>query len=534
MPDTPHTTNMPRELLPRESMPREILEMLFRHKKKLILFPCAVLALAALVMLFAPRTYRSEAKLFLQLGRASVGLDPTATTGQTVNYSQSGRDEEVKSAIQIITGSGVLGKVVDRLGADAVMNRGGEGENTAHGPASSWIADTLRAPLQWVGTALQQIDPVSDRERAMHAIYDALSVETERESTVLVLRYDAATPTLAQKILSAIVEVYKEEHSRVHRKHQSLDFFDTQRELLGKQLEESEISLRDAKNSMGIASVAARRENLEAQLKQLQLDQLQAEQEIASAQARSRDIEQQLGEIPERRIASRKSIPNVGTDLLREQLYALQVRQKELLSRYTSDHPQVVAIAEQIQNAEKIVVDETRDREETSEEINPIHQSLTLDLRQQQSLAMGLRSRIEAVTGHIAQLREEVRKLNEFEVHIAQLERETELRRDKFLKYSQNVEEARIDQQLDEQRISDVSVVHDATLSEKPVSPSKLLVLAGTLLLCSAGTGAVIFVADRLDTRLRAGRGLSDTLGLPVLGVIPESARYARLHLKTR
>ena len=101
-----------------QTFSREIVEILFRHKILLVVFPLLIFAMAAAVLTYAPRTYRSEAKLYLQVGRASVGLDPTATTGQTINYSQSGRDEEVKSAMEIILSIGVIGKVVDKLGVD--------------------------------------------------------------------------------------------------------------------------------------------------------------------------------------------------------------------------------------------------------------------------------------------------------------------------------------------------------------------------------------------------------------------------------
>src|SRR6476469_7579233 len=103
-----------------------IRDMLSRHKKILIRAPLIALALGAAVYLFAPRTYRSESRIFLRLGRESVGLDPTATTGQTLALQQADRKDEVKSAIEILKSRSIIGQAVDKVGTDEVLGRGGK------------------------------------------------------------------------------------------------------------------------------------------------------------------------------------------------------------------------------------------------------------------------------------------------------------------------------------------------------------------------------------------------------------------------
>ena len=81
---------------------RAICETCVRHQKALVRTPLIILAIGAIVYVFAPRIYRSEACIFLRLGRESVGLDPTATTGQTLALQQADRKDEVKSAIEVM------------------------------------------------------------------------------------------------------------------------------------------------------------------------------------------------------------------------------------------------------------------------------------------------------------------------------------------------------------------------------------------------------------------------------------------------
>jgi polysaccharide biosynthesis protein PslE len=105
--------------------PLALARLFYRHKFKATCCATAVLGLATLVLLYAPRTYRSEARLFLQVGRESVRLDPTATTGNTIALQQSGRDNEIATAIEVMKGRAIVEKVVDELTPEVVLGEAG-------------------------------------------------------------------------------------------------------------------------------------------------------------------------------------------------------------------------------------------------------------------------------------------------------------------------------------------------------------------------------------------------------------------------
>jgi polysaccharide biosynthesis protein PslE len=315
-------------------------EMLTRHKKVLVRMPLIALALGALVFLFAPRTYRSESRIFLRLGRESVGLDPIAATGQTLALQQADRKDEVKSAIEILKSRGIVGQAVDKLGADVVL---GKGDKNGIG-----VGDIVTAPVRWVVGLIKSVDPVSEREQAIIRVERHLHVSAERESTVIVVQYDADDPKLAQTVCDAVVDSYRNEHMRIHRSEESSPFFVEQQERLRSQLDKALEKVRSMKNELGLSSIDQRRTSLEAQFNAVELDRLSTEQQLATAQARIVDLEHRLSEVPERLTGSKKSMPNQGADLLRQQLYALQVKSMELNSRYSDAHPLVQAANEQL------------------------------------------------------------------------------------------------------------------------------------------------------------------------------------------
>src|SRR5205823_2619425 len=67
---------------------------------------------------------------------------------------------------------------------------------------------------------------------------------------------------------------------------------------------------------------------------------------------------------------------------------------------------------------------------------------------------------------------------NAAEMQLARLEREIDLARASYKKYSENLEQARIDQELETAKISSLNLMQPPSLSVTPVSPQPLPTLA--------------------------------------------------------
>src|SRR5688572_7543966 len=136
--------------------PRELVSAYFRHKKKGAFFTLLVMALAVAVIVYGPRKYRSEARVFLQVGRESIRLDPTATTGKTIALQQSSRDNEIATAIEVLKSRAIVEAVVDRLSPEVVLAEDGAGESDSHP-----LAKKALAPVRYLAGAIKSIDPIS-------------------------------------------------------------------------------------------------------------------------------------------------------------------------------------------------------------------------------------------------------------------------------------------------------------------------------------------------------------------------------------
>jgi len=502
-----------------------ILGTVFRHKWKILLFPPVVISIAILIIFFYPRSYISEARVLVQVGRQSVGIDPTASTGAMISLQQTGRDDEMTSAVDVLQSREVLAIVVDRLGADFVL---GEADSE-RGKEMHPFVKTIKGFVGDAVAMVKNIDKVSDREEAIIELRKALNVTVERGSTIMKWEIEADSPQRAQTILNELILVFQEEHLRIHRNQNSKQFFINQLSQLEEDLASAQNKLRDAKNEIGVVSILDRRSTLESEMKEVEVAQYSAQQDLSRAVATINDLIARTETVPMRDTGDKRTMPNSGADQLNSQLYALKVRRLDLVSRLSEEHPMVQAVTRQIKEAQNVVDSEESTREEIVDRVNPIHEALVLQLAQQQSTRAGVEALLDTLERQRESILKNLNELNNAEVRIDDLTRRVAVSEKQFFRYSDDLEQARIDAEMQEQRISNISIVQPAALIEKPIKPSKPLVALGGLLLAIGGTISIVVMSEKTDQTVRTAATAELLLGVPVMATLPLDSRVGRL-----
>ena len=116
---------------------------------------------------------------------------------------------------------------------------------------------------------------------------------------------------------------------------------------------------------------------------------------------------------------------------------------------------------------------------------------------------------------------EELKALNEHGMQIEKLEREVALLAVNYKTYAESLEHSRVDQALNAEGITNVTVVQPASFEPKPATPRKklTLILAG-LLAVFGGLGLAV-ASEQLDQTLRFGDDIEKRLELPLLTAVP-------------
>ncbi|HUG89370.1 MAG TPA: GumC family protein [Planctomycetaceae bacterium] len=468
---------------------RNTLDVLRRHRRKSVLFCLATLAVVVAWLAFAPRKYQSHAQLFVRVGRESVTLDPTATTGQTISVYES-REVEINSVLDLLSSRRILERVVDDLGVDTILGR----------PESATPGDAAGSRLE--------------REQAIRRLEATVDTWHNRKSSVINAGAQASSPELAQRLLESFLEAFHTSYLEANRTSGSHAFFVTQADLLTGELEAAADALSRAKNEIDLVSIDEQRRTVQAQMSDVQAQRLAAETSLATAQATIVQLREMLQELPERLVTQTiAGFPDGADGQTRRQLYELEIREKELLTKFTGHHPLVKAVREQIAAAREILATPDAPVEQTTLAINPARQQLELQLLNEQTQAVALGARVAALDGQQQAVARRLRDLNEREGRIARLEQRVELLQASHHSYAEKREQARIDQALADSRITNVNVVQSPTYVSRPVAPNKKLVAALGLFVALVGGIGLAFGCEYLPQLMSRGNVRRNTNG---------------------
>jgi uncharacterized protein involved in exopolysaccharide biosynthesis len=130
-------------------------------------------------------------------------------------------------------------------------------------------------------------------------------------------------------------------------------------------------------------------------------------------------------------------------------------------------------------------------------------------------------ARIDALQTQLAASRQSLEAFSRHEMQLAKLQRDFELKQTSYRAYATSLEQARVDQALGSEHISNLSIAQAASYEPKAVRPNKLGVLAAGLLLALLGAAGVPWAAESRDRRLRRPDEIEREIDLPLLGTIP-------------
>lgn len=502
----------------------DMIRVLRRHRFKMLFWCLLVGGLAAAVLFVFPKRYSSTARLFVRLGRESVSLDPTATTGQTIQVTES-RENQINSARDLLKSRVICESVVDKLTPEVVLN----------GPPGSGSSDQIPIVSTLMGMlpSSDWIISVTPREKAIDKLANAISAEIARNSSVIELSLKAKSPQLAQLLLQEFLRSYEEVYLLANRTSGSQSFFADQAAILKRQMDDALARLRDAKNSSGLVSIAAQQQALQSEIVQVEAGSLTTAAALAASQASVEKLRDSLKKLPGTvPLQQTSGFPNVAADSMRQELFKAQMTLRELEAKLGDEHPSLIVARQQVAKSEDIVAGQAPDRAQSTMAVNPSYQALDLDLRREEAKAASYGAQLETMQTQLAGLNERLQALNGHEVKIAELEREASIAEDNYRRYTESLELARIDQAIEASRISNVNVVQPPSLIERPASPKPKLVAALALVAALGGSFLLAFGCEYLNNSARSAEDIESLTGLPILASIPRSHVQQNVYLQ--
>jgi tyrosine-protein kinase Etk/Wzc len=258
-------------------------------------------------------------------------------------------------------------------------------------------------------------------------------------------------------------------------------------------------------------------------------DLLAVQGELGQARAEIQDLLARVEEAPEEIIANKARESDQTWSGIRQRVYELEAQEKRLAASFTDNNPKLGRLREELQGARGILAKMDSERVNQSTTPNPQRIRLQEDLQKLQTKVIGL-EKMAAVKGEQrATVHQAIDALIDFELNLAELNRNISLLEGNLQTLRQKQEESRVIDALQGDRISNISSFQPATFVERPVSPKKPLIAVGLPMLGLCVGFGLGLLREFGNTKLRTATHIEQKLRTPVIARVEKDSRLSRL-----
>ena len=507
---------------------RDFYDVLFRHKALILILLFSMLLGTIVGVYVWPETYEAKAGILVKVGRENVGLPvvaPATSSQQTLVSSLGLRKEDINSEIEILRSTSITERVIGELGIDFLFPEAGR-------PAAFFkrikyeLVVAVRKVKGFVNEVLYKIDlkkRLSVHDRTLLALEERLSARQIKNSDVIGVCFRWKDPDIAKKVVETSINFYLEHHLEAHRTSGGYEFFQRQVEILEKRLKDSEDKLRALKERQEISSYEYQRDLLLAQIDDFKASLKNTQTELAETKRRISELKKQLSLESENIQVERELKRNPVIDPLKTRLLELELEEKRLAERYMEQSRPMVSIREEIEKVkEELAGEDPNVLETTKTGLNLVYRDTKKGLLLEEVRFEALTDKKEMLEGHIGSYLKELEKLNAYDLELKRLNRQIQIDEQNYQLYRRKLEEARISDVLDAERIVNVRVIDSPTASARPVRPRKLLMIGLGIVLSLIVSMGSAFVSDYFDHSIRTAEDVKRYLGLRLLASLQE------------
>lgn len=329
-----------------------------------------------------------------------------------------------------------------------------------------------------------------------------LEVIPSRESSILGISFSATDPLFSAKTANAFAQAYIQIINELKRQpaQQTADWFDGQLRTLRERMEKAREALSNFQQTHGIVATTNEQIDLEdVKLAELSNKLVKNQLETADLLAKKKLLTESLANAE-----ALKSLPEVLSSPVLQELKANLARSEakfaDLSIHFDHNHPQYRQMAAEIANLKKQV----------QSEMNTVLHGFNNSIK-------ASKTRDESLSNALAKQKAKVLQLKNQYNEIAILKREVENAQLAYDSVNQRSIQMRMESEI---RQSNVAILDKAIAPKVPDKPKVKLNMVLSILLGSIlGIGAALF-AEVMDRRVRSALDITETLDLPVFGVI--------------
>jgi uncharacterized protein involved in exopolysaccharide biosynthesis len=448
---------------------RDITEILVRRKWQILATFFLVAATVTAGTLLMPKQYESHMKILVKNERADMVVTADSNTGS--GYQGAVSEEQINTEIELLNSDSLLRQVVEKCGLEKLENSAG------------YIAADRR--------------PVAI-ERAVLHLQKNLDITPVRKASVIQVDYTSKDPHLAASVLRQMSDSYLEAHLRLHSTPGTYAFFANQATRYRDELSAAEARLAAFRQRDNIDMLEQQKGVMLQKASDSESALLQADAAVGEYSDKIADTRRQLAASSPRVVTeSRTGTNQLSVDHLSGMITDLRNRRTELLAKFRPDDRLVAEVDKEIadtgasldQAAKVTALEESTD-------VNPVHQTLEIDMAKEQADLAGIQARRQALAVQTQSYRAQLTTLGDATEPFDDLTRARKEAEENYLLYARKTEEARIAESLDRQKIANVAIAETPVEPRLPSKPNVRLNLTLGVLLAGFLSVGMAFCAD--------------------------------------
>jgi uncharacterized protein involved in exopolysaccharide biosynthesis len=476
---------------------RDFLTILFKHKWKILATFAAVVGTVTIVTITTPPIYQATSTVLVKFGRENIYH---SEVGQSGSWISLGHEEMVNSEIEILASRDLAGRVVKSMGPEVLYPK---------------LARNLRDK----GKSEESLAAA-----AVSVFKDSLSVEGVKKSNVIRVSFQHDSPKIAAQGANLLVDFLKEKHLEVHSDPKS-SFIEQELAAYQRGLKESEDNLAAYRQKYQTFSLPEQktlllqqRTNFDTVLKSTRSQVAELRQKLSALIKQMRNVPE---DIPLSTVTDRQDI----VDRVKNTLLDLQLKEQDLLTKYTENEPLVVNIRKEIALAKEYLERQEKDPKKVQTTgRNVVRQELEKEMIKTQAELAAQLAKASALSAQVGQVHKELQNLSLRENELDRLLREREMNEKNYRTYVEKAKEARILDDMNLRKMANVSVVQKADVPLSPIRPRKTLYVAFSFIFGVIGGIAFAFLSEYTAQRFTTPEQVEKRLNLGVLVALPHGS----------
>ena len=366
---------------------------------------------------------------------------------------------------------------------------------------------------------IQQTEEEKDGKYPRYEDYVKGHIVTKpyKDTEILEVDVTGKTPEKAQEANQLLVQGFLDRLTELSHAESSAtrEFLEQRVKSSKKELDDAETKLKNYQVKHKIFSTDNQMKSLAERITELDKVKAQNKLDMETAQAALGSINSQLSGAG----ASIADSPSIQQ--AKSKLVDLEAQKAGYVGKYTNENPKMKEINRQISSARSSL------RREISAIVaqkapssSAVQQKLLTDKFTNEAMIAVAQGKNDAIDQLEKKNADEIAKLPQTQQGYLQVKRDADVAQEIYVMLAKRLEEAKVAEAMVP---TEVQVVDEATLPEKPIKPRKLLTLVLALFLGLFGGTGYTIARTLLNRKIRTAADVEQYLELPVLGVIPEA-----------